>query len=381
MHSIDKRIAVALHSAQSRASLGASQSMPNLGLPQRGRVRKMECGFVMTNTFSIGKRELAVVASSAAAFGSLSIPSETIDGQFGMAAGKLRDRAGIRSVSRVAPDETEVSLGTRAALAACAAGGIEADSCDWLFAASETHHTIPSLAAELHAHLHLPESCGAMDIGGACLGLLNALATAQAFVAAGQARRILIVTADVHSRTLTPERVRGEFGGLFGDGSSAFVVQSASNGSSPSAFVLGEFFFGCAAQFATAIEIKDSANGALNVVFEGEALSRAAIAKMTQVISEVERRSGISRQDAIGFATHQPNPRLVALLAKQAGVSSESFPPVAEVRGNLGSSTCGAALHPLLLSARGLHHNTSAPIFLASLGPGLLYGGGWLVAR
>jgi 3-oxoacyl-[acyl-carrier-protein] synthase-3 len=377
---MNKRIAFESHSGKSSPLHNTSQSLPKLGLPQSGRVRRMECGLVMTSTLSTGQRELAVVVSSATAFGSLSLPSETIDRQFGMAVGKLRNRAGIRSVSQVAPDETEVSLGTRAALAALAAGGIAADSCDWIFASSETHHTIPSLAAELHAHLHLPESCGAMDIGGACLGLLNALATAQTFVTGGRARRILIVTSDVHSRTLTPDRVRGEFGGLFGDGATAFVVQSASNSSSQPAFALGEFFFGCAAQFAKAIEIKDSANGDLNVVFEGEALSRAAIAKMNQVISEVERRSGISRQDAIGFATHQPNPRLVTLLAKQAGVAPERFPPVAEVHGNLGSSTCGAALHQLLLTARELNPNMSTPIFLASLGPGLLYGGGWLVA-
>jgi len=335
----------------------------------------------MTNIHTSDKLETAVVTSSATVFGSLSIPSEAIDEQFGMEIGKLRNRAAIRSVSQAASDETEVSLGSRAALAACGSAGITPNVCDWIFACTETHHTIPSLAAELHANLRLAESCGAMDIGGACLGLLHALATAQAFVASGQARRILIVTADVHSRTLTPGRVRGEFGGLFGDGSAAFVVQSASDSNLERSFAAGRFFFGAAAQFAKAIEVRDSLGGELKIVFDGDALSRAAIAKMAQVISEVERRSGVSRQEALGFATHQPNPRLVALLAKHAGVAPERFPPVAEVHGNLGSSTCGAALHQLLETARQHGGMPRAPIFLASLGPGLLFGGGWLVAR
>jgi len=335
----------------------------------------------MTNTHTSGKRETAVVTASATVFGSLSIPSEAIDAQFGMEIGKLCNRAGIRSVSKAASDETEVALGTRAALAACEAAGISPNACDWIFACTETHHTIPSLAAELHANLRLAESCGAMDIGGACLGLLHALATAQAFVASGQAKRILIVTADVHSRTLTPGRVRGEFGGLFGDGSTAFVVQSCPHSNLQRSFTFGEFFFGVAAQFAKAIEVKDFPSGELTIVFDGDALSRAAITKMAQVISEVERRSGLSRQEALGFATHQPNPRLVALLAKQAGVAPERFPPVAEVHGNLGSSTCGAALHQLLEAATQHNPARSAPIFLASLGPGLLFGGGWLAAR
>lgn len=332
----------------------------------------------MTNFRPSHQSDATVIASSAAVFGALSIPSETIDRQFGMEPGKLRNRAGIRSVSHAADNETEVSLGARAAIAAFESAKIVPDACDWVFASSETHHTFPSLAAELHASLRLPESCGALDIGGACLGLLHAFATAQSFIANGRARQILIVTSDVHSRTLTSERVRGEFGGLFGDGATAFVVQNASQPAHDPAFGLGEFFFGCAAQFAKAIEVKDSVSGELKVVFDGDALSRAAITKMAQVISEVERRSGISRQNVIGFATHQPNPRLVGLLAKQTGVATNCFPAVAEIHGNLGSSTCGAALHELLVTARKLETQESQPIFLASLGPGLLFGGGWL---
>jgi len=362
-------------------SIHAHEGFRNLALPLGLRFRKMDCGPLMTNFRPSNQLDSTVIASSAAVFGSLSIPSLTIDRQFGMEPGKLRNRAGIRSVSHAAPNESEVSLGMRAAIGAFESAKIAPDACDWVFASSETHHTFPSLAADLHAGLGLPESCGALDIGGACLGLLHALAASQAFIANGRARRILIVTSDVHSRTLTSERVRGEFGGLFGDGATAFIVQDASQPTNDHVFGLGEFFFGCATQFAKAIEIKDSVNGELNIVFAGDALSRAAITKMAQVMSEVERRSGISRQNAIGFATHQPNPRLVRLLAKQTGVASDRFPAVAEIHGNLGSSTCGAALHELLVAARKLERRENLPIFLASLGPGLLFGGGWLAGR
>ena len=148
----------------------------------------MDCGPLMTNFRPPNQLDSTAIASSAAVFGSLSIPSLTIDRQFGMEPGKLRNRAGIRSVSHAAPNETEVSLGMRAAIGAFESAKIAPDVCDWVFASSETHHTFPSLAADLHAGLGLPESCGALDIGGACLGLLHALATAQAFIANGRAR-------------------------------------------------------------------------------------------------------------------------------------------------------------------------------------------------
>ncbi|PYU79098.1 MAG: hypothetical protein DMG51_17850 [Acidobacteria bacterium] len=100
---------------------------------------------------------------------------------------------------------------------------------------------------------------------------------------------------------------------------------------------------------------------------------------MEKVITSVELRSGIARGSVGGFATHQPNPRLVALLAKQCGVSLSTFPPIARVSGNLGSSTCGGALHEALRSASRQPRGARRPIFLASLGPGLLFGGGWLI--
>ncbi len=100
---------------------------------------------------------------------------------------------------------------------------------------------------------------------------------------------------------------------------------------------------------------------------------------MVKVLHEVERRSGIPRKEAGAFATHQPNPRLVTLLAKQLKVPASAFPPIAATSGNLGASTCGAALHAALLHASQQHADQRKPIFLASLGPGLLFGGGWMV--
>jgi 3-oxoacyl-[acyl-carrier-protein] synthase-3 len=318
------------------------------------------------------------IISSAAAMGSRVILAEDVDRAFGMPVGKLRGRAGIASLAYAAENENELTLGARAAEEALRAASCGAQQLDWIVATSETHHDYPSLSAQLHSRLLVRENCGALDVGGACLGLLNALAVAQSLIGSGQGKTILVVTADVHSRTLTPGRVAGEFGGLFGDGASAFLLCGANDAAASAGYLLGEFIFGCAGQYAGAIQVSDTKEGGLNVQFDGEALSRAAITRMEKVLKSVELRSGIPRGSVGGFATHQPNPRLVALLAKQCGVSPSAFPPVARVSGNLGSSTCGAALHEALRNASKLAPGDRRPIFLASLGPGLLFGGGWL---
>jgi 3-oxoacyl-[acyl-carrier-protein] synthase III len=320
----------------------------------------------------------AIVVSSQVVFGAKTVPSEEVDAAFGMPIGKLRNRAGIVSLAHASPGETEATLGVRAAEGALWGAGLAADGADWILATTETHHAFPSLAAQLHRSIGARESCGAMDIGGACLGFVHALAVAKALVESEQADTVLVATADVHSRALSPGRVAGEFGGLFGDGASAFVVRREENAAPRTNFLLRDFFFGCASQYQQAIQVSAEPNDQLRVVFDGDALSRAATARLEECIGELERRSGVDRSGVVAFATHQPNPRLVALLAKRAGQPVKKFPLVADTRGNLGSTTCAAALHYALEQAQGGQADGLQPIFLASLGPGLLFGAGWL---
>jgi 3-oxoacyl-[acyl-carrier-protein] synthase III len=320
----------------------------------------------------------ALLVSSDVVFGAKTVPSEEVDAVFGMPVGKLRTRAGIASLAYAGEGESEVTLGARAAEGALASAGMDARGVDWILATSETHHSVPPLAAQLHLALGAREACGAMDIGGACLGFVHALVVAKSLAESGQARTVLVVTADVHSSVLLPGRVAGEFGGLFGDGASAFVVERKSPNETRAGFLLRDFFFGCASQYQRAIQVSAEPNDQLRVVFDGDALSRAATARLDGCIEELERRSGVMRSAVAAFATHQPNPRLVALLAKKTGVASQKFPLVADTRGNLGSTTCAAALHYGIERARSGEADRSQPIFLASLGPGLLFGSGWL---
>jgi 3-oxoacyl-[acyl-carrier-protein] synthase III len=319
-----------------------------------------------------------ILTASSSLQGSRVVPSEEVDRAFGMPIDKLRTRAGIESLAYATEGENELALGARAAEEALHAVSCGAQELDWIIATSETHHGYPSLAAQLHSRLLARENCGALDVGGGCLGLLNGLAVAQSLIASGAAQTIAVVTADVHSRVLAPGRVVGEFGGLFGDGASAFLLRRDNPAQPASTYQLGDFLFGCAGQYAAAIQVAYKPDGGLDVQFDGEALSRAAITRLEKVIAAIELRSGIPRASVGAFATHQPNPRLVTLLAKQCGVSPDAFPLICRTTGNLGSSMCGAALHAALGSASKLEASLRKPIFLASLGPGLLFGGTWL---
>ncbi len=291
-----------------------------------------------------------------AALGSEQRPGATLDADYGLASGVIGSRTGIESVVRAAPGETEVSLAQAACRQALLTARTELDDVDLLVAASETFLGFPSLAAALHSALLLPERCWALDVGGGCLGLMNALAAARAVLAAGAGRHALVVAADVHSRRFAGTSAPWQLAALFGDAAGAVVLDAAAG----APYFLGDFRFGCAGAFASALRIAPAAGGDLAVEFQGAQLADAAIGHLARLIQ--------AHPDADGFAIHEPNPRAVEILARRCGIPLEKFTQLSRTCGNLGSATCAVALSRLL-------ERKPPPrrIVLASLGPGLLW--------
>lgn len=70
--------------------------------------------------------------------------------------------------------------------------------------------------------------------------------------------------------------------------------------------------------------------------------------------------------------------RLLEVLARQARLPLEKFPVVAKEYGNLGPSTCGVALAKALTEHGHKRADQRGPIFVAAVGPGMLWGCGVL---
>jgi 3-oxoacyl-[acyl-carrier-protein] synthase III len=189
------------------------------------------------------------------------------------------------------------------------------------------------------------------------------------------ARTALIVTADLHRQALRPGQVDGRFAGLFGDGASAFVLQRVAPGNNGSHYCPGEFVMGCSSTSPRLISLSPDGQGGVQLEFDGDALGRAAVRQLDALLHQLESRSGHSLGSASSLATHQPNPRLLEMLARQNGIPMALFPVVCRSFGNLGSSTAGVALS-LALEQHSAHADKNAgPIFVAALGPGLVLGG------
>jgi 3-oxoacyl-[acyl-carrier-protein] synthase-3 len=308
------------------------------------------------------------------ALGSQRVPIAQVEKEFGLPEGKLSQGAALEAVCRVSPKQDEVSLARAAAQQALEVAGVSESSLDWILATSETMLGFPSLGASLHSALLAPQTCAILDIGGACAGVVNCLIVADALFASGKAASVLVVSADVHSRALVPGRVRGEFGGLFGDGASAFVLRPAKDDNDAGyRFLAG--MGSCVGSYASAIQVRPGTEGAIELSFDGEALAHAAVDRMGMILSDLEAATGKNRSAASGFVIHQPNPRVVEIFIRRAKLPPEKLPIVSRATGNLGSSTCGLGLCTALEEHGRKPRGERGPIFLAALGPGLLWAG------
>ncbi len=327
-----------------------------------------------------GSRSI-LLAGWGSALGSLSVSAEEIERECGVALGTLRDGAGIESVSRADDTENELVLGGRAAEAAFNVANVAADAVDFVVATSATFLAFPSLSASLHSLLLLPESCGAVDVGGACVGLVQALATAKALLRESQHGVALVVASEVHSRRLSSPSVPGEFRGLFGDGSCAFVLTRPESPPDDGVLTVGDFVWGCSGSFATSLRLSLTDTSEVEVQFKGEQLAATAVSTIDRVLSRLEDLSGRPRSEVTCFAFHEPNPRIVEILAQRARIPLSKIPLISKISGNIGSATCGVSLSTALTRAQADPDSNHPLIFLAAVCPGLLWGGTYFQSK
>ncbi|HUK52656.1 MAG TPA: 3-oxoacyl-[acyl-carrier-protein] synthase III C-terminal domain-containing protein [Candidatus Binatia bacterium] len=307
--------------------------------------------------------------------GEESVSAQEVEREFGLPTETISRRAGIESVARVPAGVTELDLAERAAARALLRCGFTSSQVDYLIVSSETFVGLPSLGFRLHRRLALRADCGILDVGGACAGLVNALFVAAATLRSSAAASILVATADVHQHALPPGKVDGKFAGLFGDGASAFLLTAAPLAPQQPHYRLGEFTLGCNGDSSNLLSVRLDEQSVLQLEFDGDALGRAAVRQLDALLRRLEAQSGCALASAARFATHQPNPRLLEMLSRQSGLPLEKFPVVCKRYGNLGSSTSGVALSMALEECSAGAASPRGPIFLAALGPGLVWGG------
>src|SRR5258708_18828121 len=137
----------------------------------------------------------------------------------------MRPRTGPRERRSVGPNETAGTLAVTDSRHALAAAGLTPNDLDMIICATVTpDHMCPSTACVVQAALgcrHIP----AMDLSAACTGFLYALSVGEQFIRTKSVRHVLVIGADVLSRTIDLTDRNSCI--LFGDGARAVVLSAA----------------------------------------------------------------------------------------------------------------------------------------------------------
>lgn len=136
----------------------------------------------------------------------------------------IHSRTGIRERRIAATNETSASLGLQASRHALASAGLSARDLDLIIFATVTpDSSVPSNACRIQGALGC-RPIGAFDVSGACTGFIQGLTIANQFIAAGTCENVLVVGADLLSRTVDyTDRTTCI---LFGDGAGAVVLSA-----------------------------------------------------------------------------------------------------------------------------------------------------------
>ena len=236
-------------------------------------------------------------------------------------------RTGIRERRVAAAHETTASMGAVAGLRAIHAAGISPDDIDLILLATLTpDYWMPSTAALVKEAIGNTRAA-AMDVAAACSGFVYGFATAQAWIASGLAKHVLVIGAELLTRFLDYTD-RGTCI-LFGDGAGAAVLSASTEPGGALGIELttepqGAYMIWLPAGGAKSPPSTETiARGEHFIRMEGKETYRFATRTLASTALESVRKSGLQPDDISLFIPHQANIRIIEAVAKGLNLPME----------------------------------------------------------
>jgi 3-oxoacyl-[acyl-carrier-protein] synthase-3 len=256
----------------------------------------------------------------------------------------IRSRSGIERRHFAAEGQTTSDLGIRAAKAALADAGLEANDLDAIIVATSTPDlTFPSAATMIQAGLGM-EKGFAFDVQAVCAGFVFALTNANGLILSGQAKRVMVIGAETFSRIMDWED-RGTCV-LFGDGAGALILEAQEgNGTNADRGIL-------ATDLNSDGRYKDilyvdggvstQSTGFLRM--QGKEVFRHAIEKLAQTAHTALEKIGMTSDEVDWIVPHQANLRIIKGTAQKMGLPLERVVVTVQDHGNTSAASIPLAL-------------------------------------
>ncbi|NAZ37044.1 beta-ketoacyl-ACP synthase III [Rubellimicrobium sp. CFH 75288] len=256
----------------------------------------------------------------------------------------IRTRTGIERRRFAAEGETTSTMAAEAARRALDAAGLTADEVDAVIVATSTPDlTFPSAATMVQSALGMRRGF-AFDLQAVCAGFVYALATANALLVAGQARRILVIGAETFSKIL--DWTDRSTCVLFGDGAGALVLEAQTGaGTAGDRGILACDLHSDGA-FRDLLYVDGGVStGRTGVLrMEGREVFRHAVEKLADTAEAALGQIGLSGADVDWIVPHQANLRIIKATAQRMGVPLERVVVTVQDHGNTSAASIPLAL-------------------------------------
>ena len=284
----------------------------------------------------------------------------------------IAERTGIRERHIAAPGEKTSDLALNAARKALASAGMTAQDLDLIVLATATpDETFPATATTVQARLGMTRGA-AFDVQAVCSGFLYALAVADNFIKAGQARTALVIGAETFSRILDwSDRTTCV---LFGDGAGAVVLHAeAGAGTNDDRGILTTRLHSDGRQhdilYVDGGPSSTQTTGHLRML--GREVFKHAVTHIASVIEETAEAAGIAVGEVDWFVPHQANQRILDGTARRVGLAPEKVVSTIAQHGNTSAASVPLALATAVGDGR---IKTGDLVLLEAMGGGLTWG-------
>jgi len=282
-------------------------------------------------------------------------------------------RTGIRQRHVAAPGELTSDLAVKAAERALADAGIAGEDVDLIVLATATpDNTFPATATKVQARIGMTRGA-AFDVQAVCTGFIFALATADNFIRAGQARTALVIGAETFSRILDWHD-RGTCV-LFGDGAGALVLRAARDGGqgAQARGVLSTHLHSDGRQHDILyVDGGPSTTGTSGFLrMEGKEVFRHAVYRLAEVVDEALRANDVSPAALDWLVPHQANSRIIESMGRKLALPPEKVVMTIARHANTSAASVPLALAEAVADGR---IKQGQLVLMEAMGGGLTWG-------
>lgn len=185
----------------------------------------------------------------------------------------------------------------------------------------------------------------AFDMQAVCSGFVFAMTTADTYIKAGQAKRVLVIGSETFSRILDWEDRTTCV--LFGDGAGAVVLEAGEGvGMSNDRGILTSHLRSDGSHreklFVDGGPSTTQTVGHLRM--QGREVFKHAVAMITDVIEDAFAATGLTADDIDWFIPHQANKRIIDASAKKLKIASQKVVMTVERHGNTSAASIPLAI-------------------------------------